>query len=129
VRIALSVAFGAGLGGLFRVTAAAGMLRLFNSDFPFGILLVNVVGSFLIGFLATITAPDGRFYLSPASRQFALAGFCGGFTTFSFFSLQTMQLLEDGKIGAAVLYSVLTLTLGMIAVWLGHGLGMRLNRG
>lgn len=110
------------------MAATAGMLRLFNSDFPFGILLVNVVGSFLIGFLATITAPDGRFYLSPASRQFVMAGFCGGFTTFSFFSLQTMQLLEGGKIGTAVLYSVLTLTLGMIAVWLGHGLGMRMNR-
>lgn len=110
------------------MTAAASILRLFNSDFPFGILLVNVVGSFLIGFLATITAPDGRFYLNPASRQFALAGFCGGFTTFSFFSLQTMQLLEDGNIEAAVLYSVLTLTLGMIAVWFGHGLGMRMNR-
>ncbi|HRQ06387.1 MAG TPA: fluoride efflux transporter CrcB [Nitrosomonas halophila] len=129
MKIALSVALGAGVGGVFRVAVTNGVQQWYGPDFPLGVLLVNIIGSFLIGFLATITAPEGRFYLSPALRQFAMAGFCGGFTTFSFFSLQTLQLIESGQAGLAALYSVLTLILSMIAVWSGHGLGMRLSRG
>lgn len=129
MKIALSVALGAGVGGVFRVVVTAGVQQWYGPDFPLGVLLVNIIGSFLIGCLATLTAPESRFYLSPALRQFVMAGFCGGFTTFSFFSLQTLQLIESGQAGVAALYSVLTLMLSMIAVWSGHGLGMRLGRG
>lgn len=107
------------------VTAIA--VTAFGPHFPFGVLAVNTLGSFAIGLAATLTAPDGRLFAGPVARQFFMAGLCGGFTTFSFFSLQTMQLLEEGRLAAALVYSVLTLTLSMLAVWFGHLAGVSAN--
>lgn len=123
MRIALYVALGSGIGGTARVAVTALMLSLFGTHFPFGVLTVNLLGSFGIGLLAALTAPGGGLLLSAAARQFLLAGFFGGFTTFSFFSLQTMQLLQEGRPVAAILYSGLTLLLSMLAVWSGHRIG------
>lgn len=99
----------------------------FGETFPWGTLAVNVIGSFAIGFFGTLTSPDGRF-LAPASlRTFFMVGFCGGFTTFSSFSLQTMNLAEDGEwlqAGANVLGSAV---LCLIGVWLGHVLAASIN--
>ena len=127
MRIALCVALGSGLGGVVRIAVAALVVAAFGSHFPFGILAVNILGSFAIGLAATITAPDGRFFAGPAARQFFMAGFCGGFTTFSFFSLETMELITTGRFPAAFLYVVLTLSLAMLAVWLGYLAGLRVN--
>jgi fluoride exporter len=125
MRIALYVALGSGLGGTARVAMAAIMVSLFGANFPIGVLTVNVLGSFAIGFIAAFTAPGGWLFLGAAARQFLLAGFCGGFTTFSFFSLQTMQLLQDGRLTAAGLYSALTLSFSMFGVWIGYRIGFR----
>ncbi|MCW5550015.1 MAG: fluoride efflux transporter CrcB [Opitutaceae bacterium] len=126
--LALAVALGAGVGGVVRVLVGTAALRWLDHDFPHGVLAVNVTGSFLIGLLMALTAADGRWPLGPAVRAGAMAGFCGGFTTFSFFSLQTLELLQAGRIIAAVLYAGITLAGALTAVWLGYAAGMRLNR-
>jgi CrcB protein len=91
-------------------------------------LIVNVAGSLAIGFLATLFAPDGRVLVSPDARAFVMIGVLGGFTTFSSFSLETLNLARDGEwlwASANVLASV-AICLG--AVWLGHVLAAVINR-
>jgi CrcB protein len=96
--------------------------------FPWGTLIVNVVGSFVIGLFFTLTGPDGRLLVSSTARQFVMVGLCGGYTTFSSFSLQTLTLLQDGEFfhaGANIVASVL---LCMLAVWLGHIAAAHVNQ-
>jgi CrcB protein len=97
-----------------------------GETFPLGTLIVNVVGSFIIGVLAALTIPEGR--LGSAERafvtQFLMIGICGGFTTFSSFSLQTITLIRDREwlyAGGNVLLSV---ALCLVATWLGFVLGL-----
>lgn len=103
------------------------MLILLGTGFPYGILLVNVTGSFVIGLVAAMTGPNGRFSLSVPRRQFLMAGFCGGLTTYSFFVLGLLELLQAGHFGRTILYVVATLALCMVAVWGGHSVGARLG--
>ena len=70
---------------------------MFGETFPWGTLIVNVSGSFVIGFFATLTGPDGRMFVGTTARQFVMIGICGGYTTFSSFSLQTLNLMNDGE--------------------------------
>ena len=119
-QIYLAVALGSALGGVGRYFCSGLVANLVGETFPFGTLLVNVVGSFVIGFVAAVTGPDGRFIVGASTRQFVLVGVCGGFTTFSSFSLQTLNLMRDGELfraGANVGFSVL---LCLVAVWLGY---------
>jgi len=123
----LWVALGGALGSVARFWASGVVARQFGETFPWGTLIVNVAGSFAIGFFATVTAPDGRWLVAPGARQFFMIGICGGYTTFSSFSLQTLDLLKDGEwfyAGWNVLGSVM---LCLIAVWLGHVLAAALN--
>jgi CrcB protein len=125
--------FGGGLGSLARWWASSlvaerlGQALPWGQTFPWGTLLVNVSGSFAIGLFATLTGPDGRFFASAPSRTFFMIGFCGGYTTFSSFSLQTLNLAEDGQWFRAGANAVLSLALCLIAVWLGHSLALALN--
>lgn len=118
---------GGGLGSLARWWVSGFVARHWGETFPFGTLFVNLSGSFAIGVFAALTSPEGR-WLAPASlRQFFMLGICGGYTTFSSFSLQTLALAEDGqwlKAGANTLASV---ALCLIAVWLGNAVGVALN--
>lgn len=118
----LWIAIGSALGGTARFWCSGMAARLFGETFPWGTLLVNIVGSFIIGFVAVISGPDGRLLIGTLPRQFIMVGFCGGFTTFSSFSLQTLNLLQDGEwlyaalnIGGSVLACLLAVWLGAIA--------------
>ena len=92
-----------------------------------GTLVINVTGAFVIGFFATLTGTEGRMLVSPTFRTFFMAGICGGYTTFSSFSLQTLNLARDGEWLYAGLNALLSFTLCLFAVWLGHVTAMTLN--
>ena len=122
------VALGGALGSAARFWFSGVIARNFGETFPWGTLLVNITGSLAIGVFATITGPDGR-WLAPAwfRQQFFMLGICGGYTTFSSFSLQTLNLIQDGEwlyAGANILVSV---AFCLVAVWLGYVLGAFLN--
>ena len=127
-RLYLAVGLGGMLGSVARGLVSLGLLQLLGPAFPWGTLAVNVLGSALIGLYATLTEPGGRLFASPAQRQFVLAGFCGGFTTFSIFSLETVLLVERGAPALAALNLGASLLLWLVGVWAGHRLGRRLNR-
>ena len=94
--------------------------------FPLGTLVVNVTGSFAIGFFTAFTDPEGAFLASPRIRQFFMIGVCGGYTTFSSFSLQTLDLARDGDWLKAILNTMLSFGCCLAAVWLGRVLALML---
>jgi fluoride exporter len=125
----LWVAIGGALGSMARYGINGLVSDKFGQTFPWGTLVINVSGSFVIGILGAMTAPEGK--MTPQSRVFAtqllMIGICGGYTTFSSFSLQTLNLLRDRELlyaGGNILLSVI---LCMIAVWLGFLLGSMFN--
>jgi len=122
------IAIGGALGSVARYWVSGFVAQRVGEVFPFGTLVVNVTGSLFIGFFATLTAPDGRVYASPAFRQFMMIGICGGYTTFSSFSLQTLNLARDGEWFGAGANAVLSLVTCLVAVWLGHVLALMINR-
>jgi fluoride exporter len=117
---------GSVLGGVARYVAS--LLILPVSGFPLATLFVNIVGSFIIGFYGTLSGPDGRLFASARQRQFVMTGFCGGFTTFSAFSLETVRLLQAGMTHTALLNITISVVTWLLSVWLGHALANRLNR-
>ena len=124
----LAVAAGGAIGSLARFWLAELCLRLGLTAFPWATLIANVSGSLLIGTLAGAMTIEGRFPVSPAARLFWLVGICGGYTTFSSFSLQTLALVQEQawlRAGANVIGSV---ALCLAAVWLGYQLGARVGR-
>ena len=123
----LWVALGGALGSIARFWASGLVAARFGETFPFGTLVVNVSGSFVIGFFATLTDPDGRLLVAPGFRTFFMAGICGGYTTFSSFSLQTLSLLREREWLYAGANALLSLALCLIAVWLGHVLALSLT--
>ncbi len=127
----LYVALGGALGTVARFGVGDLVVRFSGipaETFPWGTLLINVTGSFIIGFFAALTSPDeGRMLVGSNGRQFFMTGICGGYTTFSSFSLQTLTLARGGewlRAGGNVLGSV---TLCLVAVWLGYGLATAIN--
>ncbi len=124
----LCIALGSALGGVLRYWLSGVVAARFGEVFPLGTLVVNVTGSFLIGFIFTFTGTEGRVLFSPTARNFLMAGICGGYTTFSSFSLQTLNLARDGEFFYAGMNALLSVALCLIAVWLGHALAQFLNR-
>src|SRR5262249_16385773 len=98
-----------------------------GETFPWGTLIVNVSGSFVIGLFATVTGPEGRWLVPVTFRQFFIVGICGGYTTFSSFSLQTLNLAEEGQWFHAGMNCVLSLVLCLLGVWVGHLLAIEFN--
>ena len=126
-RFYAAVAAGSALGAVARFLCSLALAGLLGTAFPWGTLAVNGLGSFLIGLYATMSKPGGRLPASPAGRQCVIAGFCGGFTTFSFFSLETLLLIERQAIGLAGAYIVASLVTWLVLVWVGCRLGAVLN--
>lgn len=124
----LLIALGSALGGGGRLLCVDVVGRALGAAFPWGILLVNVAGSLVIGFFFTLTGPDGRLLVRGTTRQFVMTGLCGGYTTFSAFSLDTLHLVRDGRVLAAGTNIVLSVALCLIGVWLGHTLAAKLAR-
>lgn len=127
MQIYLWIGLGSALGGMARFFFSGLMARLIGETFPWGTLFVNVVGSLLIGFFATLTAPDGRLFVDQTMRQFVMLGLMGGFTTFSSFSLQTLNLMNDGEWLYAGFNIGISVVLCLVAVWIGHILAEHYN--
>ena len=121
------IALGSALGGMSRFWASGAVARMIGETFPWGTLIVNVTGSFIIGLIAALTGPDGRIFVSSTTRLALMAGFCGGYTTFSSFSLQTLNLMNDGEWAYAGGNIAGSVALCLLAVWAGQGLGSSLN--
>jgi CrcB protein len=121
------IAVGSAIGGVARFWVSGVAARMFGETFPWGTMIVNVIGSFLIGLIATLSAPDGRIFMSSTTRLALMAGVLGGFTTFSSFSIQTLNLLNDGQWTAAGANIVGSVMLCLLAVWAGHILALSLN--
>jgi len=115
----LWIAVGSALGGMARYACSSLIANWFGQTFPIGTLVINVLGSFVIGFFAGLTGPDGRMMVSGDIRQFVMVGICGGYTTFSSFSYQTLTLAQDGEYVRAGVNVVASVVLCLAAVWLG----------
>jgi CrcB protein len=121
LRSYVLVALGSALGGVARVALSGGIYRRWGTSWPWGTLAVNLVGCFLIGVL--FGWAEVRFRLSPGTRLFLMAGFCGGFTTFSTFALESSQLLKSGAPLAALVYAMSSVVLGVTLFWTGTLVG------
>jgi fluoride exporter len=116
-----------GLGGALGSMLRFGIGSLIDTSvqktgyiFPWGTIIVNITGCFIIGFIATISAAgEGRIFLSPLTRSFITIGILGGYTTFSSFSWQTLTLAQSGQMWGAVANVLLSVVLCLLGVWLG----------
>ena len=119
----LLIALGGALGSMGRFALATlidtQVSQRTGQVFPWGTILVNITGCLIIGFIATVTSPDGRFMVSPLTRQFIMVGILGGFTTFSSFSLQTLTLVQDNQWGAAGANVGISVVACLVGTWLG----------
>jgi CrcB protein len=124
----LIVGLGGAIGTIGRFWLNDAVSRRFGETFPLGTLVINVTGSFAIAFFATMTTPEGRWMAPARGRAFFMTGICGGYTTFSSFSLQTLNLALDGEWLHAGANVGLSLTLCLLAAWLGYIAAMCLRR-
>jgi CrcB protein len=123
------VAIGGALGSLARFWLANAMLALTGPKFPWGTLLINVLGSFVISFFSALTTASSRWPLPYEARLFVMVGLCGGFTTFSSFSLQTVELIRTGQTGRACAYAAASVVLCVLACGLGFSAAAAINQG
>ena len=114
------VSAGGAIGSAARFWISGLVASRYGQTFPFGTLAVNVTGSFIIGLFAALTDPEGRILASPSFREFFMIGICGGYTTFSSFSLQTLALAQDGEWFRAGANAIASFTLCLVAVWIGY---------
>ena len=122
----LYVIVGGALGSLARYAISVWALPV-SRDLPWGTIGINILGSFIIGFFGTLTLAQGRYPVAENIRLFVMVGFCGGFTTFSSFSLQTLDLIRSGAMLRASANIVLSVVLCVVAVALGHVIAAQFN--
>jgi fluoride exporter len=113
----LLVGLGGGLGSVLRYAAA---LVISSKYFPYSTLAVNIIGSFIIGIVFAMSIKDETFLNN--WKLFLATGICGGFTTFSAFSLENMGLLQSGKVGMAAIYIIVSILFGLLATFWGYQL-------
>tara|TARA_B100000676_G_C17880149_1_gene733504 strand:- start:367 stop:753 length:387 start_codon:yes stop_codon:yes gene_type:complete len=124
----LLVGLGSALGGMARFGVALACTARYGTGFPYGTLLANVTGSFLIGVIFSLTGTDGKWPLQDGGKFFFMTGLMGGYTTFSAFSLEAVNLLKDGQNAAAAFYVGLSLVFCLVGAWLGLTLGQTMSR-
>ena len=122
------VMLGGALGTLGRYLIGLAALPI-SEDMPLGTIIINIVGSFIIGFFGTLTLAHGRFPVHENLRLFVMVGICGGFTTFSSFSLQTLDLLRAGAPFRAGVNVVASVLFCVLSVALGHLVASQINGG
>jgi len=122
------IALGGALGSVARYWVAVLCLPI-SRQLPWGTIAINIAGSFLIGLFGTLTLAAGRHPAPEWLRLFVMVGICGGFTTFSSFSLQSLDLIRDGAWGRALLNVGLSVLLCLGAVAAGHGIASYWNGG
>lgn len=113
-----SVIAGGILGSLMRWVVAL-VLPAIDGGFPWPTLFANVTGSFIIGFYAALTGPNGRLFVDPRTRQFVMTGICGGYTTFSGFTVEMLRFVQGGDLRQAAIYLGVSVVSWLLAVWLG----------
>lgn len=111
----LAVGMGGFIGASLRYIM--GFIVIKDSTFPLMTMLINIIGAFLIGIIAAIAS---KYNLDSRWVLFLKTGICGGFTTFSTFSLESMNLISDGKLAIAMMYIFLSIILCLLFVWLGN---------
>lgn len=116
----LYIAVGSALGGVSRYMMGGALQQRFGLAFPIGTLVVNIVGSLLLGFILRLAL--GGTQVSPETRIFLTTGFCGGFTTFSTFTYDTALMFESGQYRRAALYVTLSVGLSLLATFAGFAL-------
>ena len=121
---ALAIAGGGAIGALMRFYASTGVYAFLGRGFPYGTLFVNISGSIVMGLLYVLFID--RLQVSPEVRSALLVGVLGAFTTFSTFSIETLNLLENGEMGKATLNIVLSISLCLLGAWLGMLAGRQL---
>lgn len=124
----LAVGLGTAIGGVLRAGVSLASLEILGPVFPWGTLAVNGIGSLVIGAYAALSGPDGRLFVGARQRQFVMTGICGGFTTFSVFSLETLRFAARNDYQLATVNVGGSVVIWLLAVWVGHALAMRLNR-
>jgi len=124
----LAAGAGAAIGGMARFWISGLAAALISETFPWGTYIVNLIGSSFLGFFASLTAPEGRLLLPASTRVFVMVGVCGGLTTFSTFSLETLNLARDGQMWKASLNIAATLVSCLIGVWCGYMLATAVNQ-
>jgi CrcB protein len=123
----LWVAIGSALGGMARHWTNAVAAKWLGMAFPWGTLMINILGSFVIGLFFMLTGTDGRFDVSDNAKVFVMVGICGGYTTFSAFSLQTLALAVEGHWLRAGAYVGASVVLCLVAVWAGYAIAAAVN--
>lgn len=120
----LIIGFGGALGAMLRYLSTMAAVRLFGPGFPWGTAFVNVAGSLIMGAATVVLIEAGE--ARPQIALFVMTGVLGGFTTFSAFSLDTAQLIETGRTGAAAAYVLGSVALAIFGLFIGFALGRML---
>jgi CrcB protein len=126
-RAALALYGAVAVGSVIGSVARWGVSIVLAPQFPWATLFANATGSFAIGFFARLSGPDGRLFVGARTRQFVMTGLCGGYTTFSIFSLEALRLAEDSALQSG-LYVAGSAVLWFASVWAGDVLASRINR-
>jgi CrcB protein len=121
------VGLGSAIGGISRYWLSLAVMAVTGPAFPWGTILINILGSFVIGLFGTLTEPGGTVNVPTDARIFVMVGICGGFTTFSAFSLQTLDLARAGRWPYAAANVALSVALCLIAVWVGFAAASAIN--